>query len=118
METKKGLTKTQKITFLVIGFIGMSAYFYWDYTRIESDIDANTRQIQLMNLKGVTHYYWEYEPGTFRSDMFRSLDDAPIPVTDTFSVYAESGSWIRVHYLHEITPDHYLELEVEVVVIR
>jgi len=117
METKKGLTKNQKIAVIVIFMASICVFLTWDYTVMKYDKDTNTRQIPLMNLKGVTHYYWEYGPGTIRSGMINQ-DITVDSINNTFSVYAEPGDWIRVHYLHEITPDHYLELEVEVVVIR
>ena len=118
METKKGLTQKQFGIIMSIVFLIVGMWSYWDYKVMEADKVDNARQIQLMNLKGATHYYWTYEPGAYRASQFYAINDEPLPVNNTFSVYAKPGDWIRVHYLHEVTLDHYLELEVEVVVIR
>ena len=117
METKKGLTTKQFGIIMGIVFLTTGLASYWDYKVMEADKIDNTRQIQLMNLKGVTHFYWAYEPGAFRFSPIYAID-GPDFVNNTFSVSAEPGARIGVHYLHEVTPDHYLELEVEVVVIR
>ena len=116
MSSKTGVTKNQKMALIVIVVIWFGGYIYLEDKRMAAEKIDNTRQIQLMNLKGVTHYYWDYGPSVLKGGM--PPEPETIPVNNTFSVYCESGRWIRIYYLHEVTPDHYLELEVEVVVIK
>ena len=119
MKTQKGLTNKQRQTILGVIILGIFVLCYFDSVcRVEPRTIANTRQIPLLSIENATHYYWEYEPGRFSSNLGATIEVELIPVNNLISVYAETGYWIRIHHLQEITPGHYIELEVEIMVIR